>query len=59
MTDEQIEHCIAQVDGSFAMEGMSLTEEDKKVLRRFAKGEITMEQVIASAREIYGHSNEK
>ncbi len=48
LTNEQIEHNITRVDATFAMEGIPLTEEDKKVLRQFAKGELTMDQVLSS-----------
>lgn len=45
LLDEQIEHNLAQVDASFAIEVMPLTDEDKTLLRRFAKGELTIEDV--------------
>lgn len=48
LSDEKIEHNIAQVNASLAMEGMPLTDEDKKVLRQFAKGELSMDDIIQS-----------
>ena len=49
LTDEKIEHNIAQVDATLAMEGMPLTKNDKEMLRKYTRGEMTMEQIIETA----------
>lgn len=49
LSDEQIDHNIAQVNATMAMEGMPLTDEDKKVFRQFAKGELSMDDIIRTA----------
>lgn len=49
LTDEELEHRIAQVNATMDMEGMALTDNDKETLRKFARGELTMEQVIEQA----------
>lgn len=50
-SDDQIEHNIAQVDATFSMEGMPLTDEDKKVFRQLAKGELSMEDILRMSRD--------
>lgn len=44
-TDEEIEHMIAEVNGTMAVEGIPLTEEDKELYRKYLKGEYTFEDV--------------
>lgn len=51
LSTEQIEHNIAQVNATLAMEGMPLTDEDKKVLRQFAKGELSMDDILKMAKD--------
>jgi hypothetical protein len=46
---ESIERMIDQVNATFGMEGMPLSENDREILRQFARGEITMEQIIEKA----------
>lgn len=46
LTDEQIEGFIEEVNGTLAIEGMALTEEDKEILRDIQKGRYTLEEAI-------------
>jgi hypothetical protein len=46
MTEKDIEKEINKVDRSFRLEGMPLTEENKVLLRRCLKGEITFDEAV-------------
>jgi len=52
LSDKKIEHNIAQVDATFAVEGMSLTDDDKQILTRFAKGKLTIKDVAKLAKDM-------
>ena len=45
----EVERIIDKVSGSWALEGMPATEEDRVLLRRYARGEISEEQYLQEA----------
>jgi len=42
------ERIIGEVNGTMAIEGMPLTDEDKKCIRRVLNGEVSLEEMIGS-----------
>jgi len=48
-----VEQTIREVDGSMAIEGMPLTEEDKNRLRDILNGQISIDSVIRQLTEKY------
>lgn len=51
VSDEQLEKYIAEVNATMAIEGMAFTELDKELIRKYARGEYTIEDVIKAVRE--------
>ena len=45
-TAEEQEHIIRHIDGTMALEGMALTDDDKAALRRIASGESTVDEEV-------------
>lgn len=52
LTPEEIELKIANVKASFAIENMFITDEEAKVLKEFAKGEITEDEALKRIQEV-------
>lgn len=46
MTERESERRISKVNATMAMEGMPLTEDDKKLLREVNRGNISFEQAM-------------
>ena len=46
-----IEQKIRNIDGSMAIEGMPLTDEDKSRLRSLLRGEVSYEDVVKKIKE--------
>lgn len=42
---EEIEAMIADVNGTMAVEGMTLTEEDKAIFRKYLAGDLTRQEL--------------
>lgn len=42
------QHLISQINGNFALEGMSLTEKDKQELKDVLDGKLTYENAIGN-----------
>lgn len=53
MTEQEIDRMIANVKGSFAVEGMELSEASIEWMRKFARGELTKEEIIEAIKEKY------
>jgi len=53
MNAAEIEKTINKVAGSFAVDGMIVTDEEKNRLRRCLSGEITDEQAIQEIKDKY------
>lgn len=45
MTEEEIEKGIGYVAATMAMEGLTVTEEEKENMRKVGRGELTTEEV--------------
>ncbi|MCL2512742.1 MAG: antitoxin VbhA family protein [Oscillospiraceae bacterium] len=45
MSNEQIEKCINEVNGSLAIEGLPLTEKDKEDMRAVMRGDISFQEI--------------
>jgi len=43
---ENIEEIIAEINGTMAIEGMPLTEDDKTMLRKCITGEISSDEMV-------------
>ena len=50
LSDEKIELMLGNVVASVEMEGMIVPEDEKEVLRKYAKGELTEEEVFGIIR---------
>jgi len=57
MNAAEIEKTINKVAGSFAVDGMIVTDEEKNRARRCLNGEITDEQAIQEIKDKYTHLN--
>lgn len=53
MTPQEIEKLINEVNGSMAIEGMPLTEEDKDRLRLCASGKVSCDEMVKRLVEKY------
>lgn len=51
LSDEERKRVLTKVQATMAIEGMNLPKEELDVLRKYGKGELSMEQVLESVRE--------
>jgi len=54
MSDHEIEKVILNINGSFAVDGMIVTQEEEDRARRLLRGEITIEEAHAEIYAKYG-----
>jgi len=57
MNAAEVEKTINKVAGSFVVDGMIVTDEEKNRARRYLNGEITTEQAIQEIKEKYALLN--
>ena len=51
LSDEERKRVLTKVQATMAIEGMNLPKEELDVLRKYGKGELSMEQVLEIVRE--------
>ena len=54
MSDHEIEKVILNISGSFAVDGMIVTQEEEDRARRLLRGEITIKEAHAEIDAKYG-----
>jgi hypothetical protein len=57
LTSEQFQHYLASIRGSFAIEGIELSDDTIHNLQRIANGEATSDEIIHEILQRYSHES--